>query len=167
MKTKFTYCPFCGVKLAPGFIDGKERQHCPSCRFVDYKNPLPVASAVAVRDGRFLLIKRRLEPGKGTWSFPSGFIEEGESPAEACLRELREETGLSGTIEKIVNVVRVEDRKLYGDMLAVIYLVRVEEGKPQAGEEAEDIRFFEHSELPEFYRDRFKEVIEYLSLIHI
>ncbi len=160
MKINFTYCPFCGQKLEAKFIDGKDRQRCPVCRFVDYKNPLPVTTAIAVRDGRYLLIKRGLAPRKGSWSFPSGFIEEGESAAEACLRELREETGLSGSIEKLVAVARVEDRELYGDMLAVIYLVAVAEGEPTAGEDAEDVRFFEECELPEFYRSRFADVIE-------
>jgi hypothetical protein len=70
MKKKFTYCPFCGSVLKSGFIDGKERQHCAGCRFVDYKNPLPVAVAMAVRGRRFLIIKRGIAPRKGAWGFP-------------------------------------------------------------------------------------------------
>ena len=160
MKPKFTYCPFCGQELQKGFIDGKERQHCPACRFVDYKNPLPVTVAIAVRDRRFLLIKRGLPPRKGSWGFPSGFIEEGESAEEACLRELKEETGLSGSVVELVRVRRVEDTEIYGDMLVVLYLVRVDEGEPEPGDEVEDARFVEKSELPELYRKSYPELIE-------
>jgi ADP-ribose pyrophosphatase YjhB (NUDIX family) len=92
--------------------------------------------------------------------FPSGFIEEGESAAEACVRELSEETGLSGTIVKLIRVARVEDNEIYGDMLAVVYLVRVNEGEPVAGEEVEETRFVEKSELPEFYRRLYPDIIE-------
>ena len=97
MKTDYKFCPVCGIALSSGFIEGKERQYCPGCQFVNYENPLPVAVAVTVKDGKFLLIKRGIPPRKGMWASPSGFIETGETAEEACLRELKEETGLDIT----------------------------------------------------------------------
>jgi len=157
---EYSFCPICGASLQIGMIEGKERKYCPQCDFVDYKNPLPVALAIAIRDKNFLLIKRGIPPKKGMWASPSGFIEIGETPEEACLRELKEETGVSGEIVKLVGVVRREDKEIYGDMLIVKYLVKVTNEELNPGTEAEDARFFSVDELPDYYLDLFREVIE-------
>ena len=143
-----------------GMIEGKERKYCPSCDFIDYRNPLPVAVAVAVRDKRFLLIKRGIPPKKGVWGSPSGFVEVGETPEEACLRELKEEAGVSGEIVRLIRVARREDPEVYGDMLVVVYLVKVGDGEPAPGVEAEDAKFFDIGELPDYYACLFGNVIE-------
>jgi len=143
-----------------GMIEGKERKYCPSCDFIDYRNPLPVAVAVAVRDKRFLLIKRGIPPKKGVWGSPSGFVEIGETPEEACLRELKEEAGVSGEIVRLIRVARREDPEVYGDMLVVVYLVKVGDGEPVPGVEAEDAKFFDIVELPDYYGCLFGNVIE-------
>ncbi|MFB0556900.1 MAG: NUDIX hydrolase [Dehalococcoidia bacterium] len=141
-------------------IEGKRRKYCPKCDFIDYKNPLPVVAAVTVKDKKFLLIKRGTAPKKGRWGAPSGFIESGETAEEACLRELKEETGVSGEIVKLIGVASREDKEIYGDMLIVRYLVKVKSGKPTAGDEVEDVRFFDIAELPEYYVNLFEDIIE-------
>jgi len=141
-------------------IEGKERKYCPSCDFIDYRNPLPVAVAVAVRDKRFLLIKRGIPPKKGVWGSPSGFVEVGETPEEACLRELKEEAGVTGEIVRLIRVARREDPEVYGDMLVVVYLVKVGDEEPAPGVEAEDAKFFGIGELPDYYACLFGNVIE-------
>ena len=88
-----------------------------------------------------------------------GFIETGETAEEACLRELEEETGLSGHIVKLAGVMRVEDNELYGDMLIVAYLVELDDGKPSPGNEVEEVRFFAADELPSRYLDFFKQFV--------
>ena len=143
-----------------GMIEGKERKYCPSCDFIDYRNPLPVAVAVAVREKRFLLIKRGIPPKKGVWGSPSGFVEVGETPEEACLRELKEEAGVTGEIVRLIRVARREDPEVYGDMLVVVYLVKVGDGEPAPGVEAEDAKFFDIGELPDYYACLFGNVIE-------
>ena len=157
---EYIFCPICGTVIQMEMIEGKERKHCPRCDFVDYRNPLPVALAIAVKDKDFLLIKRGLPPKKGMWASPSGFIEIGETAEEACLRELREETGVSGEIVRLVGVVRREDKEVYGDMLIVEYLVEVANEQLKPGNEVEDVRFFGVGELPDYYLNRFREVIE-------
>lgn len=161
MKEEFNYCPLCGTPLGSGFIENKERRYCTNCDFVDYKNPLPVAVAFATTGKKYLLIKRGIEPRKGVWGSASGFIESGETPEEACLRELKEETGVTGNIVRLVRAVRIEDKQIYGDMLALVYLVRVDEGEePVAGGDVDDARFFTTDELPEHFTRIFKDVIE-------
>ena len=157
---EFNYCPICNTPLQAGMVEGRYRKYCSHCDFIDYKNPLPVALAVAVKDKKFLLIKRGIPPKKGMWACPSGFIEIGEGPEEACLREMKEETGASGEIVKLLGVIRLEDKELYGDMLIIRYLVKVNDGKLAPGEEADDARFFAIDELPEHYAMLFQDVIE-------
>lgn len=57
----------------------------------------PIAAAVIVRDGKVLLIRRRLREGTLLWALPSGGVEAGETPADAARRESLEEVGLSVT----------------------------------------------------------------------
>jgi 8-oxo-dGTP diphosphatase len=157
---EYIFCPICGTSLQTGIIEGKERKYCPRCDYVDYKNPLPVALAIAVKDKDFLLIKRGLPPRKGMWAPPSGFIEVGETAEEACLRELKEETGVAGEIVRLVGVVRREDKEVYGDMLVVEYLVKVDNEELKPGKEAEDVRFFSMDELPDYYVELFGNIIK-------
>ena len=102
---KLKFCPQCQTKLSIRRIDGVKRQSCPKCNWVHYVNPLPSAVAFVYRDAQeILLIKRRVEPGKGKWSLPSGFVEMNEIPEETVIRELREETGLKGSLGEIIGV---------------------------------------------------------------
>jgi len=160
MREPYRYCPICGRALELGVIDGKERKFCPDCDFIDYKNPLPVAVAIAVKGKKLLLIKRGIAPRKGAWGPPSGFIEVGETPEEACLRELKEETGVSGQVVRLIGVSRLGDKEVYGDMLMVRYLVKAGDEEITPGDEVEDARFFDITELSDNYARYLSEIIE-------
>ena len=67
---------------------------CPREHFVHYDNPAVTAFALVERDGHYLVLERGQEPYRGHWELPGGFVEAGESPAEAVRREVFEETGL-------------------------------------------------------------------------
>ncbi|MBN1857259.1 MAG: NUDIX hydrolase [Dehalococcoidia bacterium] len=157
----YRYCPECSTPLSEGMVDGRLRKYCTQCHFVRYENPLPVVVALAQKDGRFLLIRRAIPPKKGYWGFPSGFVESGETPEEACLRELEEEAGVSGEIQRLLRVGRLEDTELYGDMLVVTYLVRVTSDTPVAeSDEVDEVRYYSASELPSYLARSLRDVIE-------
>ena len=156
----YRYCPVCSTPLIEGMVDGRVRKHCPGCSFVRYENPLPVVVAVAMKEGKFLLIKRGIAPKKGFWGPPSGFIESGETPEEACLRELEEEAGVSGEIQRLIRVMRREDTEIYGDMLVVSYLVKVVSDEPVAGDEVDEVRYYDASELPGYLAFALRDVVE-------
>jgi ADP-ribose pyrophosphatase YjhB (NUDIX family) len=160
MKEAYQYCPICSTALESGVIEGKERRFCTYCGFIDYKNPLPVAVAIAVKEKKILLIKRGIAPKKGVWGPPSGFIEVGETPEEACLRELKEETGVSGQVVRLIGVNRLGDKEVYGDMLMIRYLVKAGDEEVIPGDEVEDAAFFNISELSDNYARHFKGIIE-------
>ncbi|MEL7112453.1 MAG: NUDIX hydrolase [Pseudomonadota bacterium] len=71
--------------------DDKERSVCQRCEFIDYQNPKIVAGSVVLKENKILLCKRDIEPRKGFWTLPAGFMELGESVEEAAQREAQEE----------------------------------------------------------------------------
>jgi NADH pyrophosphatase NudC (nudix superfamily) len=93
------FCPKCGSRLLEKDIDGRIRKACSSdaCSYVFWDNPTPVVAAIVEYEGDVILIRNRGWPEK-MFGLVSGFLEKGESPDDAVLREVREELGLEGTI---------------------------------------------------------------------
>jgi 8-oxo-dGTP diphosphatase len=143
----YKYCPRCGSKLELERIEQKKRPLCPECRWVYYRNPLPSAAAlVRNKKGDVLLVKRGVEPGKGKWALPSGFIEIDETPEKACLRELKEETGLQGKIARLIGVYS-QRSALYTNVLIIGYEVDAR-GKPCPGSDSQRAEFFPSNRFP-------------------
>jgi len=143
------YCYYCGGKLIEKFVEGAERLFCERCNEPIYENPIPAACLVVVDDlDRVLLVKRSVDPKKGFWCLPGGFMELGETPEQAALRELKEETGLTGKIELLLGVYATPST-LYHTILMVGYLVKSYTGTLIAGDDAIDAARFHYDELPE------------------
>ncbi len=101
--------------------------------------------AAVVRDGRVLLVREAAGPHAGTWSFPKGVVEPGETADEAALRELRAEAGLDG---RVVGVVGLRTRSRPG-FSSIFVVFRVEaDGEPRPDrQEVSQARFFSPEEL--------------------
>jgi len=101
------------LKATPDFAleipdgDDKERRVCQRCDFVDYQNPKIVAGSVVLQDNKILLCKRAIEPRKGFWTLPAGFMELGESVEEAAQREAQEEALATIEIDRLLAVYSV------------------------------------------------------------
>ena len=103
-------------------MEGYRRAFCPQCQLILYENPLPTVVIIAYNEqNEIVSIRRAVEPGRGGWSLPGGFIEIGETAAQAAVRELCEETGLSATELKLVDV-GTHLNGFYGDILMIGYL---------------------------------------------
>jgi len=90
------FCPDCGGRLAPDTVDGEPRSFrvCGHCRSRHYDHPSIMLTCFVSRGQKLLWIQRKLEPKRGFWAIPGGFMESGETTAEGAARELREETGI-------------------------------------------------------------------------
>lgn len=125
------HCPRCATLLSARTVDGRERLVCPAegCGFVFYDNPLPVVAAIVEHDDGVLLVRNHGWPEK-MFGLVTGFLEKGESPEAATLRELDEELGLKGEIVRLVGVYPFEQR----NEVIIAYHVRAH-GTVQLGEE--------------------------------
>ena len=102
---EFRFCPLCGTALAPLPAAHRDagRPACPAGHFVHYDNPAVTTFAyVADPEGRFLALRRAHPPSLGEWDLPGGFVEAGEDPAAAIVREIREETGLEAELVRVL-----------------------------------------------------------------
>lgn len=86
------FCPNCGSTdiHAQNITNFK----CETCGYVIWNNPKTAIAVVFVRDGQVLVSERGIEPNKGKYDLPGGFVEYGEDPYTAAIREVREETGV-------------------------------------------------------------------------
>ncbi len=142
------YCTKCGYLLKNTIIQNRPRKYCQHCDTIYYDNPIPTVAAVARNKlGQILLVKRKVEPKKGYWALPGGFIDDGESAIQATLRELQEETGLEGIVQRFIKIFNHESA-LYGYVIIITYEVSIIGGKLQAGDDAESVGFFDVEEMP-------------------
>jgi len=143
-----SHCPFCGGLLDRKAIEGRQRLFCTACSRPIYENPIPATCIVVVNaDDRVLLVKRSVEPKLGHWCLPGGFIELGESPESGALRELTEETGLTGSIERLLGVCTTPSVQ-YHSVLMVGYSVSEYKGTEIPGDDASEVRWFPIGNLP-------------------
>ncbi|KAB2928598.1 MAG: NUDIX hydrolase [Dechloromonas sp.] len=95
------YCIRCGASisyLVPAG-DNLHRHVCSACGHIHYENPRLVVGSVVEHAGRILLCRRAIEPRLGFWTLPAGFMENGETTAQAAMRETREEAGAEIVID--------------------------------------------------------------------
>lgn len=146
---KKTHCHFCGDTLEQRVFENRNRLFCVRCDTPIYENPVPATCLIVTdADDQVLLVKRNVDPQKGFWCLPGGFIELGEKPEASALRELKEETGLSGEIGLLFDVLS-HPNPFYGTVLIICYTVSRFSGEPVAGDDAADARFFSFKALPE------------------
>jgi 8-oxo-dGTP diphosphatase len=135
-------CPRCGANLE--LRDGSAQ--CPACGSSYYANSAPAAEGLLARDGKVLLARRGIEPRRGFWDIPGGFLAEAEDPLDGLRREYREETGLEiRPLEWLGTHVEPYDNYF---VLGLTWLVTAE-GEPRAADDVEELRWFGPDELPD------------------
>lgn len=106
-------------------------------------NPALAADAAVRRDDSILLIQRKHPPMQGAWALPGGFVDQGEEPSQAAVRELFEETGLRGSHPTLLMVMGDPERDPRKHIVSIVYAIEVSHDQtPQAGDDAADARFF-------------------------
>ena len=140
------YCLLCGNELNQRSIEGREREVCQQCGWIKYDQLKVTAGVLVERDNKILLVKRAIEPWKGFWYLPAGFVENDESPSEAAEREGFEETNL------IISAIRLIDVYFYnddprGNGLLILYSGIITSGTEKLTPEVQEISFFSRQEI--------------------
>ena len=142
------YCSNCGGKNIFGLMEGQSRFHCISCKKIHYENPKPTATLICMHQNQLLLVKRAVDPGKGMWGLPGGFIERGETPEMGAQRELLEETNLQGGVSNFLGTCS-HFNTIFGDILLMGMEVQIKDWSLlKAGDDAEEAILFPFDELP-------------------
>ena len=142
-----THCNVCGTavetKIPPG--DTHSRAVCPACGHIQYQNPKPVVGSVPEwEDGRILLCRRAIDPRHGKWTLPAGFMENGESVADAAMRETLEEACARIELGDMYTMISVP----HIHQVHVIYRSRLLDLDFAPGVETLELRLFREDEIP-------------------
>lgn len=146
-RSPIKHCKACGIAVVyrlPDDGDVRERAICPTCHTVHYENPLNVVGTVPHMDERVLLCKRNIEPRKGYWTLPAGFMELNETAAQGAARETDEEAGAQiemGALFSLLSVPRVGQVHLF-------YLAKLLSDKFDPGHETMEAKLFTEAEIP-------------------
>ena len=141
------HCKNCGEKVVyrlPDDGDTRQRAVCPRCQTIHYENPLNVVGTVPHLGNKVLLCKRNIEPRRGKWTLPAGFMELHETTAQGAARETLEEAGAQFEMEalfSILNVARVGQVHMF-------YTARLLSDQFDPGHETMEARLFDEADVP-------------------
>jgi ADP-ribose pyrophosphatase YjhB (NUDIX family) len=139
------FCPACGEPVTARRLepDHRPRLVCPNGH-VTWRNPRMVVGTLPVAGGRVHLARRDIEPARGRWSYPGGFLELGESAQEGARRETEEETQLLVEVGRLVGAYS----RPHAGVVTLIYEASVVGGEPLPGAETSEVRIFGPDEIP-------------------
>lgn len=147
LRSPIRFCRACAAAVEhriPDDGDTRVRAVCPACGTIHYENPLNVVGTVPVWGERVLLCRRAIEPRRGLWTLPAGFMELGETTEQGALRETREEAGADVALEglfTLLNVARIGQVHFY-------YRARLLSEHLAPGPETLEARLFAEHEIP-------------------
>ena len=124
--------------------DSLPRAICDRCGFIAYDNPKIVVGSVVRYGRKILMCRRAIEPSRGLWTLPAGYLEHGETPEEGAMREAFEEATARITIEALLAVYTI--RRI--GQVQLIYRATVAEPAFAPGPESEAVRLFDEDALP-------------------
>ena len=146
MDPAINFCSSCGssvaLRIPPG--DSLPRHVCDACGAIHYRNPRLVVGALPVWEDKVLLCRRAIEPRRGLWTLPAGFMENGETVAEAALRETREEANANISLGEMFTLISVP----HINQVHVVYRATLIDLDFSAGEETLEIRLFDEQDIP-------------------
>lgn len=140
------FCTQCGspVSFSIPAGDNRPRHICTHCAHIHYENPRLVVGCLAIWEGKILLCRRAIEPRLGYWTLPAGFMENGETTAQAAIRETQEEAGASIEIDAPCLMVSLA----HIDQVHLFYRGRLLTPDYAAGEESLEVALVAPNEIP-------------------
>ena len=146
---EIVFCPRCATPLQTRQVGDKPRRVCPACDYIHFTDPKVGVGVFVLVEGRVLLVRRKMNPERGKWSIPAGFLDRGEDPRETAVREAWEETNLRVAIEELIDVYYNAAVHGPGASIFILYRARLLGGELHAGDDADAAGFFALDDLPE------------------
>ncbi len=146
-RSPIRHCRDCGSAVSyrlPDDGDTRHRAICTACATIHYENPLNVVGTVPYFGERVLLCLRNIEPRRGKWTLPAGFMELGETAAQGAARETDEEAGAHFEIEGLFSVLSVPRV----GQVHLFYRARLLNERFDPGPETQEARLFTEAEIP-------------------
>ncbi|MDY6971590.1 MAG: NUDIX hydrolase [Thermodesulfobacteriota bacterium] len=143
---QFQFCPVCGGRLNKLRLKTNEQSRliCSACDFVFYLDPKVVACSILELDGKIVLLRRDIEPQKGKWVMPGGYVDRGEEVEAAAIRETREECGLKIRINRLLGVYSYSGQL----PVVIVYVAEYLSGDLIRGEETMEAKLFSDKDIP-------------------
>ncbi len=135
------YCYQCGAALAFEILDGRKREVCRQCGWIHYEHRKVSAAACIEQDGQVLLVQRGIDPWKGDWYMPAGYLEVDEDPRDCAAREVLEETGFVVSIGELAGIYTYEDDPR-GNGIVLLYSGEITGGSIRQNDEMLQVKFF-------------------------
>jgi ADP-ribose pyrophosphatase YjhB (NUDIX family) len=140
------YCSECGFatenRIPPE--DNRLRAICKGCSKIHYVNPKVVVGSMSTWKNKILLCRRAIEPRKGFWTLPAGFMELGESTSEGAKRETIEESGADVELNELFAVFDIPTF----NQVHIFYLAEMKSSKLDPGVESLEAKLFTKDEIP-------------------
>lgn len=140
------YCNQCGARVSL-FIplgDNKERHVCQVCDTIHYENPRVITGTLPVFEDSVLLCKRAIEPRRGLWTLPAGFMENGESTEQGAIRETLEEANAQVSIDGLYCLFDLPQF----NQVYTFYRAQLLDLKYYAGDESLEVALFKTDDIP-------------------
>jgi len=148
----YRFCPYCGVSMELQEAHGALRPVCSACGFTHFHDPKVAVIALVASGERVLLIRRGVDPERGKWALPGGFMDAGEMPEEALARELAEEVGLDVRIERFLGIFRMAPLARSSGGIVIAYQASIDAEQPSCAARGQDdaleARWFTPDDLP-------------------
>ena len=140
------FCSNCGGETSRRVPEGDNRPRdlCEDCGTIHYQNPKIIAGCVVLQDHKVLLCKRAIEPRYGLWTLPAGFMENGETVAQAALRETWEEARATPKLDQLYVVTSIPTIS----QVYMLYLAFLTDGQYGTGPESLETQLFSIDEIP-------------------
>jgi ADP-ribose pyrophosphatase YjhB (NUDIX family) len=132
---------------------------CPNDDFVLWRDPKVVTSVVIARGDEVVLGRRDIDPGRGLWCLPGGFVNQHESAEDAARREAREEISAGIEITRLIGVYHIAKTSA-PSMVGIAYEATLAAGvTPAPGPEMSEVGFFGAADLPELAFPSHREIL--------
>jgi ADP-ribose pyrophosphatase YjhB (NUDIX family) len=157
------YCSNCGGRVAHRIPrgDNRPRYVCDNCETIHYHNPKIVTGCLPIWQDRILMCRRAIEPRYGLWTLPAGFMENGETTAQAAVRETAEEACARVDIDDLFAMISLP----HIDQVYVMYRARLKDPGFDPGAESLEVRLMKEEEIP-WDRLAFPVITETLKLYY-